>query len=170
MAGLLDLLARGEGGGLFAGLGAPGGPEAQGLLGGIDANRNAILGYLAGALQGGTLGESIGRGLQGWMGGSQADTALANQRQAQRSALGYAAGAEDIDPVLRTAMMQNPALATQYLMSRLKPSVSRDIAEYEYARRQGFVGTLADWIANKRAGAAPAAVLADGVADPPGIR
>jgi outer membrane lipoprotein SlyB len=28
----------------------------------IDGNRNAILGYLAGALQGGNLGQSIGRG------------------------------------------------------------------------------------------------------------
>jgi len=27
-----------------------------------------------------------------------------------------------------------------------------DILEYEYAKRQGFTGTLADWIANKRAG------------------
>jgi hypothetical protein len=28
----------------------------------VDASRNAILGYLAGALQGGNLGQSIGRG------------------------------------------------------------------------------------------------------------
>jgi hypothetical protein len=167
MPGLLDLLGRSEGGGLFAGLGTPAASSPpQGLLGGIDANRNAILSYLAGALQGGSLGESIGRGLQGWMRGNQADTALANQRQAQRAAVGYAAAAEDINPALRAALMQTPALATQYLLSRLKPGISRDIVEYEYAKRQGFGGTLADWMVNKRTGATPADVLVD----PAGIR
>jgi hypothetical protein len=39
----------------------------------VDANRNAVLGYLAGALQGGNLGQSIGRGLQGWLSGAQTD-------------------------------------------------------------------------------------------------
>ena len=39
----------------------------------VDANRNAILGYLAGALQGGNLGQSIARGLQGWLAGAQTD-------------------------------------------------------------------------------------------------
>jgi hypothetical protein len=63
----------------------------------VDASRNAILGYLAGALQGGNLGQSIGRGLEGWMRGAQAD----QSGQSQRSALQYVAEAQDIDPAIR---------------------------------------------------------------------
>jgi hypothetical protein len=39
----------------------------------LDDNRNAILGYLAGALQGGNLGQSIGRGLSGFVQGAALD-------------------------------------------------------------------------------------------------
>jgi hypothetical protein len=120
MAGLFDFLGQQQGGG--------------GLLGGafnpLASNQNAILGYLAGALQGGNLGESIGRGLTGWQGGAQADTAQANQRQAQKSALGYIAGAEDIDPRLKMAIMQNPALAAQYLTSMAKPAEFKTAGPY----------------------------------------
>ena len=48
----------------------------------VDAGRNAILGYLAGALQGGNLGQSIGRGLQGWLTGTQTDAAGEARRAA----------------------------------------------------------------------------------------
>ena len=56
MAGILDLTGAAPGGGLLGGL-----------------NDNAMLGYLAGALQGGNLGQSIGRGLEGWMQGTRLD-------------------------------------------------------------------------------------------------
>src|SRR5262249_5132939 len=39
----------------------------------LDDNRNAMLGYLAGALQGGNLGQSIGRGLTGFVQGAALD-------------------------------------------------------------------------------------------------
>jgi hypothetical protein len=39
----------------------------------IDDSRNAMLGYLAGALQGGNLGQSIGHGLAGWLTGERLD-------------------------------------------------------------------------------------------------
>ena len=65
MAGIFpDLFGAGAGDGLLP-FGAA--PLVPGV---IDGNRNAILGYLAGALQGGNLGQSIGRGLQGWVGGA----------------------------------------------------------------------------------------------------
>jgi hypothetical protein len=118
----------------------------------VDASRNAILGYLAGALQGGNLGQSIGRGLQGWLTGAQNDAT----EQARRAAAQYAAQQPDIDPGMRSVLMENPALATQYLQARMRPHVTRDIAEYEYAKRQGFQGTLPDFIQLKRAGAPPA--------------
>jgi hypothetical protein len=62
----------GSGGGLFGqAFGQP--PQQPGFGDLIANNRNAILGYLAGALQGGNLGQSIGRGLQGWQQGQEAD-------------------------------------------------------------------------------------------------
>jgi hypothetical protein len=71
MAGILDPGMLGEqGGGLFGNLFAP-----------IANNQNAILGYLAGALQGGGLGESIGRGLQGLLQGGSLDSARQQRQQ-----------------------------------------------------------------------------------------
>jgi hypothetical protein len=121
-------------------------PAAQNPL---DANRNAILGYLAGALQGGNLGQSIGRGLAGWMGGTQPDAT----EHAQQAALHYAAQQPDIEPALRAALLQSPALALHYLQTRTRPHATSDITHYEYAKRQGFTGTLADFIQRKRPGA-----------------
>jgi hypothetical protein len=62
----------GSGGGLFGNaFGQP--PQQPGFGDLISNNQNAILGYLAGALQGGNLGQSIGRGLQGWQQGHESD-------------------------------------------------------------------------------------------------
>jgi hypothetical protein len=122
------------------------GPVAQNP---VDANRNAILGYLAGALQGGNLGQSIGRGLQGWLGGAHADSA----EQSRQAALQHVAQQQDIDPALKSALLRSPLLAMQYLQARVRPHVTGDIADYEYARKQGFTGTLTDFIQRKRAGA-----------------
>jgi hypothetical protein len=117
----------------------------------IDANRNAILGYLAGALQGGNLGQSIGRGLQGWLSGAQTDAT----EQARRAAAQYVAQQPDIDPGMRSVLMQNPALAMRYLQVRMRPHATRDITEYKYAKRQGFAGNFPDFIQRKRAAAPP---------------
>jgi hypothetical protein len=88
MAGILDLTAA-----------APRG----GLLGGF--TDNAMLGYLAGALNGGNLGRSIGRGLEGWMRGARLD----DQRRvpAQTYAALAAAGVPD---ALSQAAALNPAV------------------------------------------------------------
>jgi hypothetical protein len=56
MAGILDFTGAAPRGGLLGGL-----------------NDNAMLGYLAGALQGGNLGQSIGHGLAGWLMGERLD-------------------------------------------------------------------------------------------------
>jgi hypothetical protein len=130
------------------------GQDAGGLLPfgpptGIDVNRNAILGYLAGALQGGNLGQSIGRGLQGWLPGAQTDAA----GEARRAAAQYVAQQPDIDSGMRSVLMQNPALAMHYLQARMRPHVTRDLAEYKYAKQQGFAGSFTDFIQHKRTGA-----------------
>ena len=115
------------------------------MLGPLTDNPNALLGYLSGALQGGNLGQSVARGLDGWMRGAQLD----QTGQAQRSATQYVADAPELDHAIRQALAHNPALAMQYLAARIRPSGSRHITEYEYAKRQGFGGTLADWMARK---------------------
>jgi hypothetical protein len=117
----------------------------------VDANRNAILGYLAGALQGGNLGQSVGRGLQGWLTGAQTDATS----EARRAAAQYVAQQGDIDPGMRSVLMQNPALAMHYLQARMRPRATRDTTEYEYAKRQGFAGSFTDFIRHRRAGAPP---------------
>ena len=115
----------------------------------LDADRSAILGYLAGALQGGNLGQSIGRGLAGWIGGTQRDAA----DHAQHAALHYVAQQGDIEPALRAALLRSPALALHYLQARTRPQhATNDIADYEYAKRQGFTGTLTDFLQRKRGG------------------
>ena len=127
-----------------------GGNGGGGVLGPLTDHQNAVLGYLSGALQGGNLGQSIARGLEGWMRGAQLD----QSGHAQRAASQYVADAPDLDPALRHVLTQNPALAMRYLAGRIRPAGSRDITEYEYARRQGFGGSLADWVGRK--GQAPA--------------
>jgi hypothetical protein len=56
MAGILDFTGAAPRGGVLGGL-----------------NDNAMLGYLAGALQGGNLGQSIAHGLAGWLTGQRLD-------------------------------------------------------------------------------------------------
>src|SRR5262245_5089272 len=148
MAGILpDLFGVfGGGHGVLPFGGAPAAPNP------VDANRNAILGYLAGALQGGNLGQSIGRGLQGWLTGAQTDAA----GEARRAAAQYVAQQPDIDSGMRSVLLQNPVLATQYLQARMRPHATGDITEYECARRQGFAGSFSDFIQRKHAGAPPA--------------
>jgi hypothetical protein len=41
----------------------------------------------------------------------------------------------------------------QYLQARLRPRTTRDIAEFEYAKRQGYAGSFADFIRRKPPGA-----------------
>jgi hypothetical protein len=96
MAGILDLTGAAPGGGLLGGL-----------------NDNAMLGYLAGALQGGNLGQSIGRGLEGWMQGTRLDA----QRLVPAQTYAALAAAGIPDALARAAAL-NPsvmkAVATGY--------------------------------------------------------
>src|SRR5262245_9477168 len=142
MAGILPDLF----GSLGGGHGVPPSGDATAAPNPVEANRNAILGYFAGALQGGNLGQSIGHGLQGWLTGAHTDAT----EQARRAAAQYVAQQPDIDSGMRSVLMQNPALAMQYLQATVRPHTTRDITEYEYARKQGFKGTLPDFIQRKR--------------------
>jgi hypothetical protein len=81
MAGILpDFLGANSTGGLFGStFGQP--PQQQGLGDMLNNNQNSILGYLAGALQGGNLGQSIAHGLPGLAAGSADGHAAAESRR-----------------------------------------------------------------------------------------
>jgi hypothetical protein len=117
MAGILDLTGAAPRGGLLGGL-----------------NDNAILGYLAGALQGGNVGQSIGRGLEGWMQGTRLD----EQRRvpAQTYAALAAAGVPD---ALAKAAALNPsvmkAVAPGYFDEKAHAPGQTPIAEPDGAAR-----------------------------------
>jgi hypothetical protein len=117
MTGILDLTGAAPRGGLLGGL-----------------NDNAMLGYLAGALQGGNLGQSIGRGLEGWMQGTRLD----EQRRvpAQTYAALAAAGLPD---ALAQAAALNPsvmkAVAPGYFGEKAHAPGQTPIAEPDGAER-----------------------------------
>jgi hypothetical protein len=125
MAGILDLTGAAPRGGLLGGL-----------------NDNAILGYLAGALQGGNVGQSIGRGLEGWMQGTRLD----EQRRvpAQTYAALAAAGLPD---ALAKAAALNPsvmkAVAPGYFGEKAHAPGQTPIAEPDGAERAAPSGTAA---------------------------
>ena len=76
---------------------------------------------LMGFAHGGAPVPAVANLISGLVTGQRADpqgVALAQQDRAQGAAAQYIAGAQDIEPNLRAAMMANPALAAQYLMAR----------------------------------------------------
>ena len=99
-------------------------------------NSNAILGYLARALQGGNFAQSIGRGLQGWQQGQQQDL----QRQAPVAAYHALAAAGVPDAAARAAALSPDvmrAVASRYFQPRL-PHFGV-IAQDPFGRRYGFI-------------------------------
>jgi hypothetical protein len=136
MAGIFpDSFGGGSGGGLFGN--AFGQPPQQPSFGDlINNNHSAILGYLAGALQGGNLGQSIGRGLQGWQQGQQADT----QRQVPGATYRALAAAGVPDATAQAAAL-NPEIMraiTPHYFQRL-PTFGV-IGQDQFGRRRyGFV-------------------------------
>jgi len=136
MAGILD----------FTGVAARGG-----VLGGL--NDNAMLGYLAGALQGGNLGQSIGHGLAGWLTGQRLD------RQRLAPAQTYRALA---DAGVPDAMAKAAALNPQ-IMKAVAPAYFGREPFKDVASVNGVIGRLGDLMtaADKSAGVAPRSASSD---------
>jgi hypothetical protein len=83
---------------------------------------------LLGFAHGGAPLPAIANLISGLVTGQRADlqgVVQAQQDRAQSAAAQYVAGAQDIEPNLRAAMIANPALATQYLMARAMRPVNR---------------------------------------------
>src|SRR6516165_3762739 len=122
-----------------------------GLLGGLDDN--AMLGYLAGALQGGNLGQSIGHGLAGWLTGERLDQQRLAPAQTYRALA---------DAGVRDAIAKAAALNPQ-IMKALAPAYFGREPFKDVASLNTVVGRLGDLMtaADKRADIAPASASSD---------
>jgi hypothetical protein len=147
MAGILD----------FTGAAPRGGVLALGLDPRVantnpsDDSRNAILGYLAGALQGGNLGQSIGRGLAGWLAGERLDQQRLAPAQTYRALAD--AGVPD-------AMAKAAALNPQ-IMKAVAPAYFGREPFKDVASLNTVVGRLGDLMTNNNAGVAPASASSE---------
>ena len=131
MAGILDFTGAAPRGGVLGGL-----------------NDNAMLGYLAGALQGGNLGQSIGHGLAGWLTGQRLD----QQRLAPAQTYRALADAGVPDAMAKAAAL-NPQIMKTVAPGYFGREPFKDVASVNSA-----IGRLGDLMtaADKRAGVAPA--------------
>jgi hypothetical protein len=143
MAGILD----------FTGAAPRGGVLPLANTNPIDDNRNAILGYLAGALQGGNLGQSIGHGLAGWLTGERLD----QQRLAPGQTYRALAQAGVPDAVAKAAAL-NPHVMRTVAPSYFAPQPFKDVAALN-----AVIGRFGDLMtaADKTAGIAPASASSD---------
>src|SRR5262249_60428953 len=130
MAGILDFTGAAPRGGVL--------PFAN--TNPSDDNRNAILGYLAGALQGGHLGQSIGHGLAGWLTGERLD----QQRLAPGQTYRALAQAGVPDAVAKAAAL-NPHVMRTVAPAYFAPQPFKDIASlHPVLRRLRALITPAD--------------------------
>ena len=131
MAGILDFTGAAPRGGLLGSL-----------------NDNAMLGYLAGALQGGNLGQSIGHGLAGWLMGQRLD----QQRLAPGQTYRALAEAGVPDAVAKAAAL-NPQIMKAVAPAYFDREPFEDVTSVN-----SVIGRLGDLMtaADKRAGIAPA--------------
>src|SRR5215470_17903741 len=114
----------------------------------IDDSRNAMLGYLAGALQGGNLGQSIGHGLAGWLTGERLD----QQRLVPGQTYRALAEAGVPDAIAKAAAL-NPQIMKAVAPAYLGREPFKDISSVNTV-----IGRLGDLMtaADRSAGVAPA--------------
>jgi len=136
MAGILDFTGTAPRGGVLGGL-----------------NDNAMLGYLAGALQGGNLGQSIGHGLAGWLTGERLD----QQRLAPAQTYRALADAGVPDAMAKAAAL-NPQIMKAVAGAYFGREPFKDVASVN-----SVVGRLGDLMtaADESAGIAPAGVSSE---------
>jgi hypothetical protein len=127
----------------------------------LDDNRNAILGYLAGALQGGNLGQSIGRGLTGFVQGAALDG-----REQALPATYDALTRSGLPAPLAHAAALNPDLlklvAPEYFGGFKVVQTGEDPLGGKTFKLQGPGGRLSDIAEPQAAREAPAAPASDG--------
>src|SRR5262249_41982057 len=119
----------------------------------IDDSRNAMLGYLAGALRGGNLGQSIGHGLAGWVTGG----GRGQQRLAPAPTHRAPAGAGGPRAMAKAAAL-NP-----HIMRAVAPAYFGREPFKDVASVNNVIGRLGDLMtaADRSAGIAPASASSD---------
>src|SRR5262249_43668698 len=115
--------------------------------------QRAMLGYLAGALQGGNLGQSIGHGLAGWLMGERLD----RQRLAPAQTYRALADAGVPDAMAKAAPL-NPQIMKAVAPPYFGPEPFKDMASVN-----NVIGRLGDLMtaAGNSAGVAPASASSD---------
>lgn len=113
-----------------------------GFLESVGLSPQGLMALGAGIAGGNTLGESVSKGISGL-------ATAQNQNQTEQLLI-----RRGVDPSLAKTVASNPTLLAGVLKEQLGVgNQTNDIKEYQFARTQGFTGTLADWMARKRAGA-----------------
>jgi hypothetical protein len=129
MAILPDWLTSGQpSGGLLRDIGAPttGDPSLLDRLNDrLSDNSMMLIGLGSDIMRGGFRG-GFPRAMQG-VGSDRQEKAM---RQARETALKYVAGQQSIDPQLKRAMLENPALAAQYVQSIASPPEFKTAGPY----------------------------------------
>jgi hypothetical protein len=120
-----------QGGGFFDRLGA-----------GLGANSNTLL-SMGAALLG---GKGWGGAAEGAMSGRKLDQDRATAGLTEQALIKHG-----LSPDVAKVVSGNPALLAAVMQQRLGlGGQTDDIKEFEYAKRQGFTGTLTDWMQRKR--------------------
>lgn len=150
--------------------------EPQGLLAGIGLTPNMLINLGAGIASGNGMADSIAKGISGLAAGREAD-----QKRAAGNQTYQALVRKGIDPTIAQAAIGNPDLMKTLVAQAFGPqnvtslgngyvwdprqgkaikayeageeARTETIKEYQFAKNEGFKGSLQEWIAQKRAGA-----------------
>lgn len=115
---------------------------------GINDNSGLLMALGAGLAGSSSLGEGFSRGLQLAQAGGATDRKRRNENATAQFL--RSKGYSEADAA---AIAGNPTVLQSVLAQAFGKGATSDIQEYEYAKKQGFTGSLADWMAQKRAGA-----------------
>jgi hypothetical protein len=128
---------------------APQAPQGGGFMGGLSnglANNSNMLMAMGAALMG---GKGMGGALESGMMGGQLD-----QKNRTTNLTRQALIKQGLTPEMAEIAAGNPALMSAIMSQKLGlTGGTDDIKEFEYARKQGFTGSLQEWMQRKRAGA-----------------
>ncbi len=116
----------------------------------LDRNRNLLLGLGAGIAGGGTLSDSISKGLSGAATGMATDVKTAQTAQARNMTL-QALIARGMDPAQARAVASSPDLMKAVIPQLFGLNTTDDIKEYQFAKKEDPSLTFERFMARKKA-------------------
>lgn len=132
-------------------------PEETGLVGMFrNFSENPLLLAGLGLMSASGQGKDVGTGLMQGMQMAQQGLKSGDERRKKsnlQQLLAGGAGMEGVPaPLLNIARAtEDPGILAQYALKKEFSDGTGDIKEFEYAKKQGFGGTFADWMTQKRA-------------------